>query len=385
MGKRELLLILAFVVIGAVVYQATAPPPGPNERSFSLSRLVEHVRREMRGYRASAQETRTYTHELDASIAEIQIAGSFVELTINGEDRPNVEVAHRVSSTGYDDAEAKDLVEQTFSKLKLERGGPSLRIRADYPRPGSQRAHLTLKVPRRITVRIDGGGSRTTIAGVAATELTIRGEAMLKNIAGRAAITHRGGRLTIDDVGALKLTGRGSDVRVAKIRGDASFSMESGELEAAAIIGPVEVDAQNVDVNITALESVQKPIRVSAVGGSIKLQGIRGEARVEGRNTEVDVAMMKPAALAVSNEGDEPITITLPPGGLVIDALATDSRITLPDELHQQVTLSGEPDKEQRAAGAVRGGGPTITLRANRGEIRLRSHETTPPTVERPQ
>ena len=32
MGKRELLLVLVFVIVGAVVYQATAPPPEPGTR-----------------------------------------------------------------------------------------------------------------------------------------------------------------------------------------------------------------------------------------------------------------------------------------------------------------------------------------------------------------
>ncbi len=46
MGKRELLLVAAFVIVGALVYQLTAPPPGPGERSFSLSQLIGNIRRE---------------------------------------------------------------------------------------------------------------------------------------------------------------------------------------------------------------------------------------------------------------------------------------------------------------------------------------------------
>ncbi len=384
MGKRELLLIVAFVIVGAVVYQATAPPGGPNERSFSFSRILEHVRREMRGNRFSAQDARTFTHELDSTVTEVRMTGSLGELTITGEDRPNIEALHRVSSTGYDEAEAKDLVKQTMSMLKLDRAGPSLRLSVEYPQPGSQRAQLTLRVPRRLLVRVDGGAPRTTVASVAGVELTVRGETTLKHIAGRATITHRAGRLIIEDVAALKLAGRGSDIRVTKVRGDASFSMQSGDLEATAMVGPIDVDAQSAEVTFTDLDNGQKPLRVNAVGGSVKLEGLKGDARIDGRNTDIDVAMAKPAAVAIYNEGDEPIAITVPPGGFVLDALVTQGRITLPDTLDEDVTLSGgEGDKEQRAAGAVRGGGPTITLRANRGEIRIRSRETTQPGVER--
>ena len=46
MGKRELLLIVCFVIVGAGVYQVTAPEPGPGQRGFSFSRFLEAARRE---------------------------------------------------------------------------------------------------------------------------------------------------------------------------------------------------------------------------------------------------------------------------------------------------------------------------------------------------
>ena len=46
MGKRELLLIAVFVVVGTGVYQMTAPAR-PGVSGFSLSRLLEHVRSEI--------------------------------------------------------------------------------------------------------------------------------------------------------------------------------------------------------------------------------------------------------------------------------------------------------------------------------------------------
>jgi hypothetical protein len=70
--------------------------------------------------------------------------------------------------------------------------------------------------------------------------------------------------------------------------------------------------------------------------------------------------------------------ITAPPGGFILDALVTDGSLTLPDDIREHVTTSGGTDdaKEQRANGAVRGGGPTITLRANRGDIRVLTRES---------
>ena len=374
MGKRELLLVAAFLIVGVVVYQATAPPSGPNERSFSISRILEHVRREMRGNRANAQETKVSTHELEPGTNEIRITGSFAELTITGENRKDVELKHRVTSTGYDDAEAKALVTETMGMLKVDRGGGALRLIAEYPRPGSQRAFLTVLVPAGITVRVDQGAQRTQVSNVANLEMTVRGETTLKKISGKASITHRGGRLIVEDVAGLKLALRGSDATVTSVRGDASFSLQGGELNATSIRGPIDVEAQGAEVTFRKLEEAQGPLRITAVSGSVTLDGLKGDARVDGRETEIDVAMSKAASVAIYNEGDEAIELTLPPGGFVLDARVTGARLSLPDGLRDAITLteSGTEDKEQRATGSVRGGGPTLTLRANRGDVVVR-------------
>ena len=191
-------------------------------------------------------------------------------------------------------------------------------------------------------------------------------------------ITHRAGRVTVDDAAAVKLTGRGSDASVSNVRGDASFSMQSGELSASFIKGPIDVECQNADVELKKLDEAKGQLRVNAVGGSVTLEGLRGDARIDGRNTEIDIELVKAAAVAVYNEGDEPIEITAPAGGFVLDA-HRERRPTEPARRHAQRVMSvgGDEAREQRANGAVRGGGPTITLRANHGDIIVRPHATT--------
>jgi len=45
MGKRELVLVVGFVLLGVVVYQFTAPPPPPGSEGFSVGGLIRHIRR----------------------------------------------------------------------------------------------------------------------------------------------------------------------------------------------------------------------------------------------------------------------------------------------------------------------------------------------------
>ena len=116
MGKRELLLIVCFVIVGVVVYQATAPPAGPNDRGFSFSRLIDAARREVRGNRASAELTTT----ADASRHRPRSPrsgspGSSPRSRSPARTAPTSKVTLR-HSNAYDEAEAKQYAEQTVLK-----------------------------------------------------------------------------------------------------------------------------------------------------------------------------------------------------------------------------------------------------------------------------
>ncbi|MCA1561904.1 MAG: hypothetical protein LC753_17445 [Acidobacteria bacterium] len=364
MGKRELLLIVAFVIAGVVVYQATAPPPTPGQQKFSFSRILDGIKREVRGHRARAEVTSTTSYPAESGVTEVRIAGGFGELIVTGEARKDLEAAFRVSSNGFDEAEARKLA--TESQLKVETAGSMINVRANYPEAGTQRGYLTLKVPAGLRVRVEPGTTRLTITDVAGAELIgARGETTIKRIAGRVAATQRGGRIAIEDAGSLKLTGRGSDAVVTRVTGESTFELQAGELTGRELRGQITVDGRSAEVTLQDMKETAGPVRMNVEGGRVSLTGLKADARIDARNTEVEVSMTDAAPLAIYNEGDERIELTPPAGGYQLDAVATDGRLTLPDGL-LQVTDSGT---ERRAAGAVKGGGPTITLRSTHGSI----------------
>jgi hypothetical protein len=125
---------------------------------------------------------------------------------------------------------------------------------------------------------------------------------------------------------------------------------------------------RNAEITLKA-ERSRGPIRVNAVGGSVSVENVKAELRVDGRNAEVNVTMADGASsIAIYGEGGEDIRLTPPPGGYQLDAVATDGRLTVPQNT-VTVSTSGS---EQRASGAVKGGGPTITLRSRLGDIIVR-------------
>ena len=385
MGKRELLLVFCFVIVGAVVYQATARPPAPGERGLSLSRLLESARREIRGNRASAESTATATHAVTSDINELRITGSISELEIVGEERQDIESAAHVESNGYDESEAKKYVQE--SKLVADLTASSLILRMEFPEGGRQRGTLKLKVPSRLRVRVEPGSGILKVSGVAALEISgTRGEATLRRIPGRVEISHRGGEVDIEDVGSLEFIGRSGSLKVARVKGDTSIKMEQGgEMEASGLSGAVDVEGRNCDVELGDLSNASGPVRVNVNGGSLKVQGLKSDTRIDSRNAEVEVAMAAPAPVAIYSEGER-VTVTPPPGSYTLDARIRDGRVT-PDDFVASMGFTfnkaeGNND-EARVFGPFKGGGPTISVRASNADFTIRQAGEKPKADEK--
>jgi hypothetical protein len=250
-----------------------------------------------------------------------------------------------------------------------------------FPKEARQRANITLRVPSRMRVSLGRISGRLFIEHTGDVELAdSRGEAKIRELTGRLTATHRGGDFDAADLPAVKLTARGTDVRIARVRGDVTVQSQAGEILGSELEGPLNIDSNNTDVTLGRLERMRARIHVTAAGGTVKLQGVQSDTRVDARNAEVLVSLARPATLEVHAEGGEPVEITVPPGGFQIDAVATSGgRITAPEGLIEITSDEGE----QRASGSVRGGGPMITVRAREGEIVLRSSGS-PPRDEAP-
>lgn len=372
MGKRELLLILGFVIVGSLVYVLTAPQRDAGREGFSLGRIIDEIRREARGRPASAEITTSDSHPVPDSVSELRVNLGTTQITIVGEKREDIASELHVVSNGYDDAEAKSLAGQVA--LTLEPAGPSMMARISYPRPGSQRARLTLRVPSRLTVQFEPTQTRLEVSGVAAVDhKSARGETIFRQIPGRVTATHRGGELTVEDVGSVRLSTRGSDLRLMRVHGEVILQVQAGEVRAAELGGPVDLTATDAEVTIEKLEKTRGPVRIASVEGDLTLRGLATEARIDGRATDMNIGIAKAAPIAIFNtDSAGRVQITPPPGAFTIDAVAADARIVAPDDLRVHVAASQAGGTHtERLSAQIHGGGPTITIRTTRGEIRI--------------
>jgi len=367
MGKRELLLICAFVAVGATVYYATAPAPAPGQQGFSLARIVDHLRREIHGNRSSAEVKTTTAIPLKRGVTEVRFETGNAPITISGENRDDVLCELQAWSSGYDEIEAKRYAGETL--LRTTEAGVSLVIGIKYPEPATQRATLVVRMPAAMAVRIQPSRGKLEIVDVRSVELVeARGQVVVRRIGGRLTAAHRGGTLTIEGVSALKLNTRGSTVVLKDVKGEAVMQVQAGELRGQSLAGPVEIESNGTRITLDDLTTTRRPIRINAVGGSVTMAGLRTDTRIDGRDTRIDVTLDQPAPLAIYNEAEEPMDVTLPATGFQLDALATDGRLTVPEGLAEVKTT----ENEQRASGVIGSGGPTVTLRSSRGNITIK-------------
>jgi putative adhesin len=375
MGKRELVLIVVFVVLGVCVYQVTAPPPLPGSEGISLSSIFRNMKRGVQGSRESAAADSQQTVAIDAAVKELRVnVARMSDVTVAGEDRADLAAELHATARGFDQPEAKAVAQATT--LKIERVGDALVVTLDssaaraLPRNnGISQMVIVLKVPRRLALRVEPHFGRLVASRLAGAEIMgSRGETRLVGFTGRVALTHSGGPLEIEDVASLKLNARNSRGTLKKIGGAVTVDAIGGDLTIRDIVGPLEIEARNTDVNIDGMNALKPPLRVNSTGGEIRVAGLRGEARLDGRNSAIEVTLAASAPVTIYNLGA--IRVTAPPGGYTLDAMATEGRITMDDG-----DLKPSEGSDPRAAGPIRGGGPTLTLRATRGSITVRKPE----------
>ena len=334
MGKRELLLVAVFVLLGAAVYQITAPARAPGTEGATLSAIWQNLRRHIKGNQATV-DADVAASTPGASARELRITIPRAKtITVTGENRSDIAAALHVTARGFDDAEARAVAAATT--VKLDRAGDEIVVHVDVARnlprgaPAPQFS-LALNVPRQLAVRVDPNIGMLGIAGVAAVDVTgTRGELHVSSIAGNASISHSGPQLTIDGCGDLKLTNRGGPVAIRKIEGTASIQM---------------------------------------TGGRLDIEDLRGETRIDARSARIDVTLAAATPVAIySTSGD--ISVTPTAAGYALDAAARSGRVAVADA---NIQSSGSTE-EQRADGTVRGGGPQLMLRTTHANIEVRAH-----------
>jgi hypothetical protein len=362
MGKRELLIAIVFVVIGAAVYQLTAPATKHGE-GFSFSRLWNNARRAAESDRASAKTTTQLTVPVTASLREVRVTDIHGGITITGEARADIAVEFAVQSTGPDGAQA--LAYARSSKLKVDTLGDAMTLSGTYPTGGRQVAALTLKVPKRLAIRLEGGTGIRVIDVDTLKVMGGSGGGTLSGIVNGITGDMRGGTIEISDAGPLSLTLTTAQSTITKVHGTMRLDVRSGRCKASEVTGDVEIDTRQAEIDLAEMDGT---VRVGGQGGGhVHVAGPRAEVRIDIRRSSLAVELTRAVPLRLSTT-DGNIDLRLADGlAIDLDAAATDGEIAAGD-WQLQPTQSNHDTRLSHTWGKA----ALVTVRTSRGDITIK-------------
>jgi len=368
MGKREVLIVVAFVAVGAIAMHFTAPP-AKSGQGFSFARFFNNARRGVQQDRANATVTQKGTFAVGAAVTELALTGNQGKLQtvqVIGEGRSDIAYEFTIDSNGPDESTARTWAGR--SVLKPDDIGATLTLTPVYPAEGRQVGKLRLRVPARMNVRVDGT-SGVRVSGVAGVRLeAVIGDVNVDQVTGIVRGSQRNGNLTVTGAGGATLTLQNSTATFERLTDRLTLTVRGGHCRVSDSKGPVEIDETNTDISIAAHDG---PVRVNGTGGSVTVSDPRAETSIDVRRTEVEVTLLGAVPLTLVTT-DESLRLLV--GGSAsgaIDAVATERGEIQAKEFN----LTPETSADERRLAHTFGGGahaPRVVLRNQRGDIVIR-------------
>jgi len=272
----------------------------------------------------------------------------------------------------------KELADQTV--VETDQSSGTFRIRVRYPshkvnlslwhdlsseNMPSVEVQLAIEIPPRMAVELSTASGKIVTFGIA-------GRQSLKSASGdvQAEAAH----------GAVEVTSSSGDVTAIDV-GRTSVSTSSGEIACEGVRGPLRIMSSSGDVTIQGAED---SIRVRTVGGDISLAraprgldltttsgqvevgGVSGRVRMNSTSGDVEVRLAPPLTAAEIETSSGQLTVKLDPQ-VACALLATSSS----GEIDFQLPVPARTLSRGRVSAVVRGGSAPVNLRSVSGDIKV--------------
>lgn len=228
-----------------------------------------------------------------------------------------------------------------------------------------------------------------------------RGDVTVAGIVGTIEVNHRRGEVNIDDqTGNVSLNLDGSSARLAHVKGDVTIQGKADEVAVEDVDGEVHLNGEfrestrlvrvskavsfhssrteiefsrldgrlDLDSGDLRADSLMGPMRLTTRSKDIALEGLSGDLRLEDSNGTVEVALRKPGNIQIDNrKGD--VQVSIPPNTPVkVEARTREGEI---ESDFDEIKVDNH-NKESSASGSIGMNGPRLVMNCDRGSIEIR-------------
>ncbi len=260
-----------------------------------------------------------------------------------------------------------------------------------------------------LDANVHGGGDRSVTTDMdiyvpASTALVItsgRGNVTIAGMAGEVEVNHHRGEVNINNhTGNVLLNLDGSSVRLGQVKGDVTIQGKVNEVAVEDVDGAVHMNGEfwestrlvrvsktvsfrssRTDMELSRLDgrldldsgdlradSLTGPMRLKTRSKDVSLEGLSGDLRLEDSNGRVEVGLHKPGNIQIDNrKGD--VQVTIPPNTAIkVEARTREGEI---ESEFDEIKVDNR-NRESSASGSIGTNGPKLALNCEKGAIEIR-------------
>jgi len=378
LGAGGIFLIIMVIVAGLIATQASRV----DWRELGDQINIDDSDFTLFGQKYSYEDQLKQDFPAGASLHVVNQRGA-VNVTASDDNQIRVSVHKRINAENQSDADKYN----AGTKAQITVNGNQLTLNANNQGAGDHwvDADLDISIPRKAPVNISTRYGDVSIVGregdlaisnqhgdVSASDVNGKvslnldhSSARVSQISSDVSIEGHANDVSLEDVkGAVHLDGEFMEsVKLEKIAQAVTFKSSRTDMLLARLDGDLNLDSGDLQAN-----NILGPVRLTTRSKDIRMTGVSGDVRLEDENGSVELHINKLGSTQVENrKGD--IQVYVPDkAGFQVDARSRGGDVETDFD-----SLKVDNSNDQAiATGTVGGGGPRLVLNNEHGNIELR-------------
>jgi len=332
--------------------------------------------------------TYNYSDELSQEIpagSTLRVNDDRGTVTINVGDGKTMKVSVRKKVRAEKEQDAESYNSKTKPEITVAEKVVTLNANTQGAGDKGVTTDMDIYVPNNTALVITSGRGEVTIAGMSSNvevnhhrgevnindhtgnvSLSLDGSsARLAHVKGDVTIQGKANEVAVEDVdGAVHLNGEFQEsVRLVRVSKTVSFRSSRTEMEFARLDGRLDLDSGDLRA-----DSLSGPMRLTTRSKDVALEGLSGDLRLEDENGTVEVGLHKPGNIQIDNrKGD--VQVSIPPNTAVkIEARTREGEI---ESDFEEIKVDNH-NNQSSASGSIGTNGPRLVMNCERGRIEIR-------------